>query len=82
MNIVVYTKPDCSYCLKAKSLLALKNVTYTESVVGYDITKADFMMRYPGVKSVPHVVVDGNSIGGYDKLNEWLSTSYTNFLAG
>lgn len=82
MNIVVYTKPDCPYCVKAKSLLALKNVTYTESVLGEDITRADFMMRYPGVKSVPHAVVDGNSIGGYDKLNEWLSTSHINFLAG
>ena len=82
MNIVVYTKPDCHFCLKAKMMLDEKNITYSNFILGKDITKADFMMRYPGVNSVPHVVVDGKSIGGYDALNEWVAINYNIFLAG
>lgn len=70
-EILVYSKPDCPYCVKAKMLLRLRDVPYVESVVGKDILREDFVSLFPDVRSVPLIVIDGVKIGGYDQLVEW-----------
>ncbi len=70
-NIVVYSKPDCPYCVKAKMLLKVKQRSYIESVIGKDILREDFVSLFPDVRSVPLIVIDGVKIGGYDQLVEW-----------
>lgn len=71
-EIIVYSKPDCPYCVKAKALLHIKQQPFTESVIGQDILREDFVSLFPDVRSVPLIVIDGVKIGGYDKLVEWL----------
>ena len=34
---VVYSKPNCPSCVKAKALLQSKNIPYQESIIGKDI---------------------------------------------
>lgn len=70
-NIIVYSKPDCPYCVKAKMLLKVKQHPYTESVIGKDILREDFVSLFPDVRTVPLIVIDGVKIGGYDQLVEW-----------
>lgn len=70
---LVYSKPNCAYCLKAKNLLTLENIPYTESVIGEDITREDFMSLFPDQRSVPLIFVNGEKIGGYNELLDFVS---------
>lgn len=77
----MYTRDNCFHCDQAKALLRSKNQTFSESKVGVDITREQFMELFPGVMSVPLVIINGNKIGGYDKLTEWYSNGGQQFLS-
>jgi len=69
-NYIIYTKPDCSYCDQAKQLIEEKGHTYTEVILGKDVSKQELLEMFPGIKTVPIVVLDGQKIGGYQELTE------------
>lgn len=69
-HYIIYTRPDCGYCEKAKALITQKGHKYSEVVLGTDITKEELFEMFPGVKTVPIVVLDGQKIGGYVELTE------------
>jgi len=73
-NVIIYSKANCPYCDRAKALLSLKNKQYQEMKIGEDLTRDDFVTIFPNVKSVPHIIINGDEIGGFDKLTEWLNT--------
>lgn len=73
MNVIVYSKSDCPYCVKAKNLLTQKGFDYTEVVIGQDILREDFVSTFPEQKTVPLIMIDGVKVGGYDKLTEWFN---------
>ena len=69
VNVEIYTKFACPYCVRAKQLLDSKGVQYTE----YDITmggaKHDEMLaRVPGARTVPQILINDTPIGGSDDL--------------
>jgi glutaredoxin len=68
MQIILYTRPGCSQCIKAKAFLASQNISYKEFTVDVDITVAELKEQYPGVASLPVVIMDGVLIGGTDQL--------------
>lgn len=74
---LVYSKENCSYCTKAKNLLTLENISYEETVIGEDITREDFMSLFPDQRSVPLIFVNGEKIGGYNELLDYLSRKPT-----
>ena len=83
MNIEVYGRADCVYCNMAKDLLNKKGLQYTEHVVGSTITREAFLTKFPGVRTVPQITIDGQLVGGYDKLTEWMKNyDHSKFLAG
>jgi len=73
MHVVVYTKDNCGYCTKAKELLKSKNIDFYEMKIGDegDISRSDFINLFPNVKSVPHILIENKSIGGYKELSEY-----------
>ncbi len=81
-HIVVYTKDNCSYCVMAKQYLQSKNLMYTEMKLGTDLSRDEFVSIFPEVKSMPFIIIDGEKVGGYDKLQEWTSRPEQQFLAG
>lgn len=77
MNVIIYGKPGCGYCVKAKSLCEAKGITYQYKQVGSDITKEQLVeMVGKEVRTVPQIFIqeDGffNYVGGYDQLKEKL----------
>jgi glutaredoxin 3 len=74
-NIIIYTKDNCPYCVSAKQLLETYGKEYIETKVGVDIRRDDFISLFPNVKTVPHIIINGEQIGGFDKLTEWLNTT-------
>lgn len=80
MSFVIYGKPTCVYCTKAKQLLDKHNRAYIYREVGGQTTKEqlEILVGTP-VKTVPQIFVseDGISqyIGGYTDLVEYLKTT-------
>lgn len=73
MNVVVYSKNDCPYCVRAKALLTAKGMVYNEVNVGEDIMKEDFVSLFPNVQTVPFILIDGKEVGGYVALVEYFN---------
>ena len=68
---IIYTKEACPYCDMAKNLMKKNGNSFTEIKLGTDITREEFVFTFPGVKTAPFIIIDGEHIGGYDKLTEW-----------
>lgn len=74
MNVLIYSKDNCSYCLKAKNLLAINNIPYIESLIGKDILREDFISLFPEQKTVPLIIINEQKIGGYNELVDYIRT--------
>lgn len=66
MDVVIYTKDNCPFCVRAKQFFAQRNINFAERKVGVDIVSEDYRSKIS--KTVPAIFVDGNMIGGYDQL--------------
>lgn len=68
-EILMYTKEDCPYCLKAKALLKEKGREFIEIDVTRDPERwQEMLARSQGRKTVPEIFINGELIGGYDEL--------------
>lgn len=81
-SILIYTKDDCPYCTYAKNLLAENGMPYQESKIGAGILKEEFVSIFPDVKSLPLIIINGQKIGGYNDLVEYVKNEQSKtFLA-
>lgn len=71
--IEIYTKPSCTYCMQAKLLLDSKKIPFTEVRIGTDVTRDQFMEKFPDARTVPQITIDGKNIGGYTELAKYLA---------
>ena len=70
-DITIYTKDYCPFCIKAKSLLVLKKVKFTEINLHQHPGKFEPMMkRSNGAQTVPQIFSSEKYIGDCDKLYE------------
>lgn len=70
-NVLLYTKPTCPYCHRAKDLLSSKGVDYTEITITdlTDSQRNELSERTNNYRTVPQIFIDGNFVGGFDQLN-------------
>lgn len=79
MNIVIYTKPNCPWCVKAKELMKKLNMKYTEKILDVDYTRDELRELVNGSApvsmtpplTVPQIFVDNKRIGGYEDFADW-----------
>ena len=72
-HILVYTKDNCGYCVKAKNLLKSLSLNYTEKrLENFLTTEALIEDIGKNVRSMPQIKIDGELIGGYNQLVEYL----------
>ena len=73
MKVLIYSKDDCPYCVKAKLLLQSNNINYEEKIVGKDLTSEEYRTIVGSThKTVPGIFFDDKFIGGYDGLVEYI----------
>ena len=71
MQVIVYSKPACQFCDKAKALLTQLKIEYTERVVTKDISLEELFEELgKPVRTIPQIVIDENHIGGFNELRE------------
>ena len=73
MKVVIYTKDNCNWCVKAKQLMNQIGMKYTELHLGVDYTREKLRDIVPEnlPLTVPQIFVDGHRIGGYEDFVEW-----------
>ena len=72
MKIIVYSKENCAYCVKAKSLLKNLRLDFTEKKME-DFSSVDALLEDIGkkVRTMPQIKIDGVLVGGYNQLIEY-----------
>lgn len=53
---IVYTQENCPACVFTKAKLTAQEIPFREVKIGKDISREDFLERFPDVRSVPYVV--------------------------
>ena len=80
--IEIYGKHNCNWCVAAKQILNQHGINYSYMNVGEDIGINEITEMFPGVRTVPIVVVDVKRIGGYEELREYLEETAGGFGDG
>jgi len=72
MKVTIYSKNNCIYCTKAKTMLSSLGIQYTEKKLE-EFNTVDDMLEDIGkkVKTMPQIKIDGELIGGYHQLVEY-----------
>ena len=72
MKAEIFGKPDCIHCEKAKFLCKQKEIEFTYQELGKDFEMGFILEKFPGAKTFPQIIVDGEYVGGYDDLSVFL----------
>ena len=66
--VMMYTTENCSFCSSAKSLLAKRNIDYIEINLARDPDGRSELMEKTGMITFPQIVIDGETLGGFQEL--------------
>ncbi|TDP94167.1 alkyl hydroperoxide reductase subunit F [Halanaerobium saccharolyticum] len=67
LKIEVYSKDWCPYCKKAKAFLKSKGLSFTEIDIN-EGNNYEVMQERTGNKTVPQIIINDQSLGGYDDI--------------
>lgn len=71
INIIMYTKNICPFCVRAKGLLKSKGVRVQEiSIEGDNEKREEMILKANGAMTVPQIFIADKHIGGCDDLYE------------
>ena len=73
LEVYIYTKPNCSYCLYSKQLCETRNIKYNE--VDYRELNLDDE-RLPCKLVFPQIYSSDEYIGGYEELVQWAKPTF------
>ena len=73
MKAVVWSKPACPFCVKAKNLLKNKGIEYEEKNIAEGYKIEDLLALVPNARTMPQIWLDDEHIGGYSDLQEKLT---------
>ncbi|OGG47875.1 NrdH-redoxin [Candidatus Kaiserbacteria bacterium RIFCSPHIGHO2_02_FULL_50_9] len=66
-KVEIYSTPTCHFCQMTKEFLQERNIPYTDYNVLADIEKRKEMIAKTGQMGVPVIVVDGQTMIGFDR---------------
>ena len=67
MKVEIYSKPQCPYCDMAKKLAEQKGYELIYKMLDEDFDRETLMETFPGARTFPQIIVDGEKIGGYNR---------------
>ena len=68
-DVLMFTKPGCVHCARAKALLSAAGLPYSELPTSPRILRA-----LPGTRTTPQIYISGQYVGGADELESWLAS--------
>jgi glutaredoxin 3 len=67
-SVTLYTTDRCSRCVSAKMLLGRRQIAYQEINLAKDPDGRAKLAEQTGMITFPQIVIDGETIGGFDEL--------------
>ncbi len=67
-QVIVYTTDFCGYCTSAKTLLNRRGIDFEEINLSRDPDGRQRLAEVTGMVTFPQILVDGESIGGFQQL--------------
>ena len=73
-NVILFSKPNCSYCNRAKAILQYAGIKYKDYDITANIRNADASVYFSGVATVPQVFLGNYSINSAEDLEHLQAT--------
>ena len=73
LDITLFTRKGCPFCVRAKGLLHDAGLGFEELVLNRDFTDRT-LRAVTGATSVPQIFINGEHVGGSEALESWLQT--------
>ena len=70
--ITVYGKQNCGFCTQAINLLNTTGLDYQKFIIDENISREEFVSKFPDVRTVPLIYNDDQRLGGYQQLKEYV----------
>ena len=77
LNVTVFSREGCSYCVRAKGMLLDTGIQFEELVLNRDFTEST-IRAVSGMTTVPQIFIDGGLIGGAEDLETYLNEQVKN----
>ena len=74
VDVTVFTREGCPFCVRAKGMLHDAGIDFEELVLNRDFSEAT-IRAVSGAATVPQVFINGEHIGGSEALKAYLSSS-------
>ena len=69
-QITLYTTDPCARCIRAKELLAKRELAFDEINLAKDPLGRRELAAFTGHMTFPQIVIDGKPLGGFQELLE------------
>jgi len=66
-HVLIYSTPTCHFCKLAKEFFDSHSITYTNYDVSTDAAKREEMVQKTGQLGVPVIIIDGQTIIGFNR---------------
>ena len=73
--ITIWGKPACPSCMKAKATCESRQLQYEYKELGKDFTREQVFEKFPGARTFPQIIVDGEKIGGFTEYKALIDTN-------
>jgi glutaredoxin len=70
--IKIYGKQNCGFCVQSVQLLESLGIEYEKYIIDENISRDEFIAKFPDVRTVPLIYDNEERIGGYQQLKEYL----------
>jgi glutaredoxin 3 len=67
-SITLYTTDACPFCVRAKKLLQQRELEFREINLARDPDGRQELVEKTGMMTFPQILIDGETLGGYDQL--------------
>jgi len=75
MKVEIYSKPQCPFCVQAKALAEREGHELTYKMLDEDFNREELMETFPGARTFPQIIVDGQKIGGFTEFKALVDSS-------
>lgn len=75
--IEIWGKPACPHCDAAKRFCERNRYPFVYKQLDVDFTREQVLEEFPGARTFPQIKINGENIGGWDKLPSYVEeTNY------
>ena len=75
MKVEIYSKPQCPFCVQAKALAEREGHELTYKMLDEDFDRETLMETFPGARTFPQIIVNGEKIGGFTEYKALVDAS-------